>query len=85
MSIEIPPALRAALRDYQLKAIRSMSRYITAFDSRNAQAGLVQMPTGSGKTGVIATLGRCETRHGPVVVSRSLTSIAASEHPRGAY
>ena len=41
---------------------------MAAFGARKARAGLVQMPTGSGKTGVIATLARCETRIGPVVV-----------------
>lgn len=68
MSIEVPRALRNGLRDYQRDAVGEMSKYIATFDARHPRAGLVQMPTGSGKTGVIATLGRCETRSGPVVV-----------------
>jgi len=68
MAIHIPKLLREALRDYQQRSIDAMIKYIGQFDTSNARAGLVQMPTGSGKTGVIATLARCETRPGPVIV-----------------
>jgi hypothetical protein len=68
MAIQIPKHLREALRDYQQLSIDAMIKYISRFDTSNARAGLVQMPTGSGKTGVIATLARCETRLGPVIV-----------------
>jgi len=68
MSTQIPQRLSAALRDYQRQAIAEMTKYAERFDATQPRAGLVQMPTGSGKTGVIATLARCETRKGPVVV-----------------
>lgn len=68
MAIRVPKHLQDALRDYQRSSIDAMTKYIDQFDRSNARAGLVQMPTGSGKTGVIATLARCETRPGPVIV-----------------
>src|SRR5690242_5377668 len=68
MPIDIPKQLHNALRDYQRQAIGAMVKYIEQFDVKHPRAGLVQMPTGSGKTGVIATLARCETKPGPVIV-----------------
>jgi len=44
----------------QLEAVRRMHAYIQAYQSGAVdQAALVHMPTGSGKTGVIAALARC--------------------------
>lgn len=68
MAIHIPKPLQQALRDFQQRSIEAMIKYIDQFDTSKARAGLVQMPTGSGKTGIIATLARCETRPGPVIV-----------------
>lgn len=45
-----------------------MMRYIAAFDRKRPRAALVHMPTGSGKTAVIASLARCLQTHGPVLV-----------------
>jgi superfamily II DNA or RNA helicase len=45
-----------------------MARYIDKFDASRPRAALVHMPTGSGKTAVIASLARCFDRRGPVVV-----------------
>src|SRR5687768_9362533 len=68
MSLRIPRALREALRDYQRDAVDGMRRYLGEFDRANPRAALVHMPTGSGKTAIIATLARCWTAPGPVVV-----------------
>lgn len=67
-SIDIPKAIRQALRVYKCDAVREMQRYISAFDAKDAHDGLVQMSTGSGKTSVIATPARCETRFGHVII-----------------
>ncbi len=68
MSVRVPPELSNALRPYQREAVDRMIRYIASFDIDHPRAGLVQMPTGSGKTGVIATLARCVQGRGPVLV-----------------
>ena len=68
MSLRIPRVLTEALRDYQRDAVYRMRRYLGEFDRANPRAALVHMPTGSGKTAIIATLARCWTAPGPVVV-----------------
>ena len=68
MAVRVPRELWSALRQYQRDAIEAMTRYIAAFDGRHPRAGLVHMPTGSGKTAVIASLARCFERPGPVLV-----------------
>ena len=68
MSLRIPRPLTDALRDYQRDAVDRMRRYLGEFDRANPRAALVHMPTGSGKTAIIATLARCWTVPGPVVV-----------------
>lgn len=72
--LQIPPALlneddsEKGLRAYQRAAIERMAAYIESFDPANPRAGLVHMPTGSGKSGVIMTLARFLKQKGPVVV-----------------
>jgi superfamily II DNA or RNA helicase len=68
MAVRVPRELWNALRPYQRAAVDAMIRYIGAFDRRHPRAGLVHMPTGSGKTAVIASLARCFERSGPVLV-----------------
>jgi superfamily II DNA or RNA helicase len=68
MALRIPRGLWNALRPYQRDAVDAMRRYIAAFDQRHPHAGLVHMPTGSGKTAVIASLARCFEQLGPVLV-----------------
>lgn len=48
--------------------MKAMTRYIGAFDAHSPRGALVHMPTGSGKTAVIASLARCLERPGPVLV-----------------
>lgn len=67
-AVQIPRRLSTALRDYQRDAVRAMTRYADQFDPRRPRAALVHMPTGSGKTAVIASLARCTVRPGPVLV-----------------
>jgi len=68
MTVRIPRTLRSALWRHQGEALDAMTRYIGAFDSSRPRAALVHMPTGSGKTAVIASLSRCLDRRGPVLV-----------------
>lgn len=68
MNLHVPPQLKAALWPHQVEAVRAMARYLSDFDTRHPRAGLVHMPTGSGKTAVIASLARCLTDRGIVVV-----------------
>ncbi len=68
MTVRIPIRLRNALWKHQREALDKMTRYIAVFDSRRPRAALVHMPTGSGKTAVIASLARCLERRGPVLV-----------------
>jgi len=68
MTLQIPPVLNNALRDYQRDAIKHMSEYLNDFNPAKPRAALVHMPTGSGKTAVIATLARCLASPGPVLV-----------------
>lgn len=68
MSVPIPTRLRNALWEHQREALSLMTRYIAAFDSKRPRAALVHMPTGSGKTAVIASLARCLQTRGPVLV-----------------
>lgn len=55
------PLLNAmSLRNYQRSAIAKARDYIAAFDpDAPPRAGLVHMATGTGKTGIIASLARC--------------------------
>lgn len=51
---------RLSLWSHQRQAIARMREYLTCFaQGLTAGSALVHMPTGSGKTGVIATLARC--------------------------
>lgn len=68
MTVRIPATLRNALWRHQCEAVDAMTRYLAAFDSSHPRAALVHMPTGSGKTAVIASLARCLEVSGPVVV-----------------
>ncbi len=68
MTVRIPSTLRSALWGHQRRALNTLARYVGAFDSNHPRAALVHMPTGSGKTAVIATLARCTHRRGAVLV-----------------
>jgi Type III restriction enzyme, res subunit len=68
MIVRIPRTLRAALWRHQQEALDAMISYVAAFDISRPRAALVHMPTGSGKTAVIASLARCFESSGPVVV-----------------
>jgi hypothetical protein len=68
MRVNISSTLWDALWPHQREALNAMTRYIAAFDSNNPHAALVHMPTGSGKTAVIASLARCLKGSGPVIV-----------------
>jgi len=49
-----------SLWDHQIEAIKTVRRYTSEYQKgRTSGAALVHMPTGSGKTGVIAVLSRC--------------------------
>lgn len=59
-SILNPKEVESHFRDYQLNAITKMKSYIDAYKTGSARgSGLVAMPTGSGKTIVIAGLAAC--------------------------
>jgi superfamily II DNA or RNA helicase len=68
MPFRLPAALRSVLWTPQRDAIDAMSMYVRKFDASSPRAGLVQMPTGSGKTGIIAILARCLREVGTVIV-----------------
>jgi hypothetical protein len=58
-----------SLWKHQREAISKVLRYLAAFQRGDAEgAALIQMPTGAGKTGVIATLARCVPEIGCVLV-----------------
>jgi len=58
-----------SLWPHQKEAVNRMSYYIQKYHAGDADgSGLVHMPTGSGKTGVIATLARCIPYIGCVLV-----------------
>jgi len=57
---EFPLIIACSLWDHQKKAIYTALNYINDYKSKNLKNScLVQMPTGSGKTGVIAIISRC--------------------------
>ncbi len=57
------------LWNHQNEAIKMLIQYIEDFQNENtSQAALVQMPTGSGKSGVIAYLSRCLPNIGFTIV-----------------
>lgn len=54
---------------HQKQAVETAMRYVSAFRGHSTSGScLIHMPTGTGKTGVIATLARCVTGIGCVVV-----------------
>jgi superfamily II DNA or RNA helicase len=58
-----------SLWEHQREAVAIVLKYVESFNKkRTAGAALVQMPTGTGKTGVIATLARCIPSIGFVLV-----------------
>lgn len=64
-----PKEVEKHLRDYQLDGVDKMVNYIERFDNKNtAKSGLVAMPTGSGKTAIIASLACCLPRKGCILV-----------------
>jgi hypothetical protein len=64
-----PLIQRLSLWPHQKEAVSRMSRYIEKYQAGAADgSALVHMPTGSGKTGVIATLARCLPNTGCVLV-----------------
>ena len=66
-SIETPSAVR--LWNHQKKAINEVLRYLTAYRRHQTMgSALVHMPTGSGKTGVMAVLARYAPQVGSVLV-----------------
>ena len=49
-----------SLWPHQIQAIETISKYVDAFENGETPgSALIQMPTGSGKTGVIAATARC--------------------------
>ncbi|MFY0712772.1 DEAD/DEAH box helicase family protein [Seonamhaeicola sp. NFXS20] len=59
-SILTPKEVEAHFRDYQLSAVKKMKTYIDSFKAKETEgSALVAMPTGSGKTIVIAGLAAC--------------------------
>src|SRR6266404_6174688 len=67
---ELPPALWQNQHD----AVTMCAAYFT---SRASGSALVQMPTGSGKTGVIATVASLRARERPVLVISPSTALTA--------
>ncbi|WP_031441904.1 DEAD/DEAH box helicase [Arenibacter algicola] len=68
-SILEPREVEGQLRDYQLEGIDLMNKYILDYDnSKTDLSGLVALPTGSGKTIIIASLACCLPRKGCVLV-----------------
>lgn len=64
-----PVEVESHLRDYQLAGVDLMSNYILDYDNnRTILSGLVALPTGSGKTIIIASLACCLPRKGCVLV-----------------
>jgi len=58
-----------SLRDYQKEAIAKCREYVWRFrQDETTRAGLVHMATGTGKTGVIASLARCLPEIGTTLV-----------------
>lgn len=68
MTVRIPKRLRVTLWKHQREALDKMKEYLSAFDRTRPRTALVHMPTGSGKTAVIASLARCLEHRGPVLV-----------------
>lgn len=50
---------KLSLYPFQREAVKKMRVYISAFSGTTKGSGLVHMPTGSGKTAVIAAISRC--------------------------
>ena len=68
-SILEPVEIESHLRDYQLEGVDLMSKYISDYDKdKTILSGLVALPTGSGKTIIIASLACCLPRKGCVLV-----------------
>jgi superfamily II DNA or RNA helicase len=68
-SILQPIEVESHLRDYQLEGVDLMSNYILDYDNdKTILSGLVALPTGSGKTIIIASLACCLPRKGCVLV-----------------
>ncbi len=78
MKGRLPKALNAVLWKHQSEAVNKMFRYVAAFDRKAPQSALVHMPTGSGKTAVIASLARCSGTPGPVLVVTPASGCAVS-------
>lgn len=68
VTIRVPPKLKAVLWPHQSDALAAMGRYVASFTKQAPRAALVHMPTGSGKTGIIACLARCIETRGPVLI-----------------
>ncbi|MBJ2174715.1 DEAD/DEAH box helicase family protein [Aureibaculum sp. A20] len=68
-SILQPKEVESHLRDYQLEGVDLMSKYISDYDNdKTILSGLVALPTGSGKTIIIASLACCLPRKGCILV-----------------
>ena len=66
---EAPLLRQMSLREYQRRAIEKTRRYVSVFrQGKTKGAALVHMATGTGKTGVIASLARCTPEIGGVLV-----------------
>lgn len=59
----IPQIAYDSVRNYQEHALDSTIDYIENFDTHKGTSHLVAMPTGSGKTAIMALLAGC---HGPM-------------------
>ena len=58
-----------SLWPHQIQAIETISKYVDAFENGETPgSALIQMPTGSGKTGVIAATARCISELGCVLI-----------------
>ena len=68
-SVLQPVEVESYLRDYQLEGVDLMSKYISDYDKdKTILSGLIALPTGSGKTIIIASLACCLPRKGCVLV-----------------
>ncbi|MCF7824827.1 MAG: DEAD/DEAH box helicase family protein [Candidatus Marinimicrobia bacterium] len=69
MSKTIPLIEDLNLWPHQVDAVNSVTKYIKSYKRSKAKnSALVQMPTGSGKSGVIAVLARCTKEVGLTIV-----------------
>ena len=68
-AITVPAEVERDLWPHQREAVKTVVRYVRAFQAgTTGGACLIHLPTGTGKTGVIATLARCVPGIGGVLI-----------------